>query len=160
MPITYDPILFDPARPADIAGPAANRPLSRLEPVPRLRLGNTGQSRGGDSRQGHLKRQCRLWHQYGIRQARPDPHRRTSWELQTTLVLSHSTGTAAAREAIGAPGPLPQGDQPGARLLRRPPRRDRALLALVNAGSRPHIPAKGSVGASGDLAPLAHMRRP
>lgn len=32
-----------------------------------------------------------------------------------------------------------------------------ALVALVNAGITPWIPAKGSVGASGDLAPLAHM---
>ncbi len=32
-----------------------------------------------------------------------------------------------------------------------------ALIELVNAGICPWIPAKGSVGASGDLAPLAHM---
>ncbi|GLR10484.1 histidine ammonia-lyase [Mixta theicola] len=32
-----------------------------------------------------------------------------------------------------------------------------ALMALVNAQVYPLIPAKGSVGASGDLAPLAHM---
>ncbi|WP_313396593.1 histidine ammonia-lyase [Atlantibacter hermannii] len=32
-----------------------------------------------------------------------------------------------------------------------------ALQALVNAEVWPRIPAKGSVGASGDLAPLAHM---
>ncbi len=32
-----------------------------------------------------------------------------------------------------------------------------ALLALLNAEVYPHIPLKGSVGASGDLAPLAHM---
>jgi histidine ammonia-lyase len=32
-----------------------------------------------------------------------------------------------------------------------------ALLALANAGVYPCIPAKGSVGASGDLAPLSHM---
>ncbi len=31
------------------------------------------------------------------------------------------------------------------------------LVAMVNAGVYPWIPAKGSVGASGDLAPLAHM---
>ena len=31
------------------------------------------------------------------------------------------------------------------------------LIALVNAEVYPHIPLKGSVGASGDLAPLAHM---
>jgi histidine ammonia-lyase len=32
-----------------------------------------------------------------------------------------------------------------------------ALIALVNAGVHPRVPARGSVGASGDLAPLAHL---
>src|SRR6185503_10887645 len=32
-----------------------------------------------------------------------------------------------------------------------------ALLALINAGVHPWVPARGSVGASGDLAPLAHL---
>jgi histidine ammonia-lyase len=32
-----------------------------------------------------------------------------------------------------------------------------ALLALLNHGVHPIVPAQGSVGASGDLAPLAHM---
>ncbi|MDO9497121.1 MAG: histidine ammonia-lyase [Nocardioides sp.] len=31
------------------------------------------------------------------------------------------------------------------------------LLAVHNAGLVPHVPCQGSVGASGDLAPLAHM---
>ena len=31
------------------------------------------------------------------------------------------------------------------------------LVAFLNAGLHPVIPQKGSVGASGDLAPLAHM---
>jgi len=33
----------------------------------------------------------------------------------------------------------------------------RTLLQVFNAGLIPHIPEKGSVGASGDLAPLSHM---
>jgi histidine ammonia-lyase len=32
-----------------------------------------------------------------------------------------------------------------------------ALLALVNRRVRPRVPSRGSVGASGDLAPLAHL---
>src|SRR5580765_5530176 len=32
-----------------------------------------------------------------------------------------------------------------------------ALLALVNARVHPVVPSRGSVGASGDLAPLAHL---
>ncbi len=31
------------------------------------------------------------------------------------------------------------------------------LIAMLNAGVHPRIPAQGSVGASGDLAPLAHL---
>lgn len=34
------------------------------------------------------------------------------------------------------------------------------LLAMLNAGLTPYVPAKGSVGASGDLAPLAHLCLP
>jgi len=32
-----------------------------------------------------------------------------------------------------------------------------ALIALANAGVTPYVPSRGSVGASGDLAPLAHL---
>ena len=32
-----------------------------------------------------------------------------------------------------------------------------ALIALLNARVHPRVPARGSVGASGDLAPLAHL---
>ena len=49
--------------------------------------------------------------------------------LQRSLVLSHAAGVSVIQ----------------------------ALIGLVNAGVTPWIPAKGSVGASGDLAPLAHM---
>jgi histidine ammonia-lyase len=31
------------------------------------------------------------------------------------------------------------------------------LLAVLNAGLVPLVPSQGSVGASGDLAPLSHM---
>ena len=34
------------------------------------------------------------------------------------------------------------------------------LLAVLGAGIVPHVPARGSVGASGDLAPLAHLALP
>lgn len=79
-------------------------------------------------------------------------------ELQTNLVLSHSVGT----------GPLLA--EPVVRLvlalkavsLARGHSGVRweiidALLAMANAGVVPNIPSKGSVGASGDLAPLAHL---
>src|SRR5206468_7892884 len=34
------------------------------------------------------------------------------------------------------------------------------LLACLNRGVVPHVPSRGSVGASGDLAPLAHLALP
>ena len=79
-------------------------------------------------------------------------------ELQRNLVLSHSVGTG---------DPLPDDvvrlilATKAVSLARghsgiRPAIVD-ALLALANANVLPVIPAKGSVGASGDLAPLAHL---
>lgn len=79
-------------------------------------------------------------------------------QLQRNLILSHATGVGeplddgavrlilAAKIAslcVGASGVR-------AELVE-------ALLTLYAAGALPVIPAKGSVGASGDLAPLAHM---
>jgi histidine ammonia-lyase len=79
-------------------------------------------------------------------------------DLQRNLVLSHSVGTG---EPLAAPVvrmilatkavSLARGHS-GVR-----PELVEALLALANAGVMPCIPAKGSVGASGDLAPLAHL---
>jgi histidine ammonia-lyase len=54
-------------------------------------------------------------------------------------------------------GPGHQGREPGARAFGHSPGMVDALLALANADVLPVIPAKGSVGASGDLAPLAHL---
>lgn len=79
-------------------------------------------------------------------------------DLQRRLVVSHAAGT----------GPMLSDDAVHLILLlkinalargfsgiRRPV--IEALVALLNAGVYPRIPSKGSVGASGDLAPLAHM---
>ncbi len=79
-------------------------------------------------------------------------------ELQRNLVLSHSVGIGKllpddvvrlvmATKIIS----LARGHS-GVRLLVI-----ETLLALFNAGVMPCIPEKGSVGASGDLAPLAHL---
>ncbi len=79
-------------------------------------------------------------------------------QLQRNLILSHSVGTGepmsdatvrlvmlmkAASLARGHSGVRPVVID--------------SLLALLNAGIVPRIPAKGSVGASGDLVPLSHM---
>ena len=79
-------------------------------------------------------------------------------ELQRNLVLSHAVGTGAplppgvVRLVLAAKAVSLARGHSGAR-----PELADALLALHNAGLLPRIPAKGSVGASGDLAPLAHL---
>ena len=79
-------------------------------------------------------------------------------ELQRNLILSHSVGTgqllsdAVVRLIVLMKiGSLARGFS-GVRPLIID-----TLIASYNAGIMPAIPAKGSVGASGDLAPLAHM---
>jgi histidine ammonia-lyase len=79
-------------------------------------------------------------------------------ELQVNLVRSHAAGV----------GPLlPEREVRAMMLLRanviakgysgaRPELID-LLLGMLNAGLHPPIPEQGSVGASGDLAPLAHL---
>ncbi|MEO7954053.1 MAG: histidine ammonia-lyase [Polaromonas sp.] len=79
-------------------------------------------------------------------------------ELQRNLVLSHSVGTGeplaanVVRLVLATKAVSLARGHSGVR-----PELVDALLALFNAGMMPVIPAKGSVGASGDLAPLAHM---
>jgi histidine ammonia-lyase len=79
-------------------------------------------------------------------------------QLQTNLILSHAVGTGALLSdavvrliLLTKIGSLARGYS-GVR-----PLIVQTLVALYNAGIMPAIPAKGSVGASGDLAPLAHM---
>ncbi len=78
--------------------------------------------------------------------------------LQRNLVRSHAAGVG---------DPLPVRDVRAAMALRanvlakgysgiRLETLD-ALVALLNAGVHPFVPSRGSVGASGDLAPLAHI---
>jgi histidine ammonia-lyase len=84
------------------------------------------------------------------------PHRLA--ELQVNLVRSH---------AVGVGDLLPEREVRAMMLLRANviakgfsgARADLAdlLLAMLNAGLCPPIPEQGSVGASGDLAPLAHL---
>ncbi|GGM16753.1 histidine ammonia-lyase [Pseudomonas asuensis] len=78
--------------------------------------------------------------------------------LQRNLILSHCTGTGQLLDdaSVGLImvlkiGSLARGFSGITRQVID------ALLALYNARVYPCIPSQGSVGASGDLAPLAHM---
>ncbi|EDM79035.1 histidine ammonia-lyase [Plesiocystis pacifica SIR-1] len=82
-------------------------------------------------------------------------------ELQRNLLRSHAVGV----------GPLFEADVVRALLMLRAhtlalgasgvrPAVPEALLALLSAGLLPVVPRQGSVGASGDLAPLAHLALP
>jgi histidine ammonia-lyase len=79
-------------------------------------------------------------------------------ELQKRLVLSHMCGVGAPLDDVVVrlvlvlkAASLAHGHS-GVQ-----PATIGALLALLHADALPVIPAKGSVGASGDLAPLAHL---
>ncbi|MGY4309563.1 histidine ammonia-lyase [Bradyrhizobium sp. USDA 4369] len=79
-------------------------------------------------------------------------------ELQLKLILSHSVGVGG----LISPGVVRLAMAMKVISLARGcsgvrPALAEALIALFNAGLLPEIPAKGSVGASGDLAPLSHM---
>jgi histidine ammonia-lyase len=79
-------------------------------------------------------------------------------ELQVNLVRSHAAGVG---------DPLPEREVRAMMLLRANviakgftgarPALAELLLAMLNAHLHPPIPEQGSVGASGDLAPLAHL---
>jgi histidine ammonia-lyase len=79
-------------------------------------------------------------------------------ELQANLVRSHAAGVGE---------PLPEPETRAVLLLRANvlaagcsgvrPEVIELLLAMLNARVHPVVPERGSVGASGDLAPLAHV---
>ena len=84
-----------------------------------------------------------------------------SLQLQLNLVRSHAAGT----------GPILEETDVRAMLLARAntlaqgysgvrPIVIQTLLDMLNAGVHPRVPAQGSLGASGDLAPLAHLTLP
>ena len=82
-------------------------------------------------------------------------------QLQRRLILSHASGLGE---------PLDEEAVRGMLLLRANtlarghsgvrPQVVEALIALLDAGVLPVVPSRGSVGASGDLAPLAHLALP
>src|ERR671922_365176 len=82
-------------------------------------------------------------------------------ELQLRLLRSHACGVGEPypREVVRAAmllraNALAKGYS-GARV-----QTVELLIELLNRGVLPHVPSRGSVGASGDLAPLAHLALP
>src|SRR5919199_292863 len=82
-------------------------------------------------------------------------------ELQLRLLRSHACGVGDPypREVVRAAmllraNALAKGNS-GARV-----ETVELLIECLNRGVVPHVPARGSVGASGDLAPLAHLALP
>jgi histidine ammonia-lyase len=81
--------------------------------------------------------------------------------LQENLLMSHAAGVGAAldTEIVRAMLLLRANTLALGHSGCRPELVDR-LLAFLAAGIHPIVPAQGSVGASGDLAPLAHLALP
>ncbi|MHC1720690.1 MAG: histidine ammonia-lyase [Clostridiaceae bacterium] len=82
-------------------------------------------------------------------------------ELQTNIILSHSCGAGALfpKDAVRAiillrANALAKGYS-GVRMETL-----NTLIEMLNKGLHPQIPEKGSLGSSGDLAPLSHMVLP
>lgn len=81
-------------------------------------------------------------------------------DLAREFILSHCAG-------VGPPLPVPF--VRGAMVARAAvlaqglsgcrPEAAEVLVAMLNAGAHPEVPAQGSVGAAGDLAPMAHIAR-
>lgn len=78
--------------------------------------------------------------------------------LQLNLVRSHAAGVGEpmAADEVRAMMAIRANCLAGGQTGVRPSTLD-ALLAVLNAGVIPRVPRRGSVGACGDLAPLAHM---
>jgi histidine ammonia-lyase len=79
-------------------------------------------------------------------------------QLQRNLVRSHAAGTGAPlrEEFVRAAGLLRVSSLAAGHSGIKPETLD-LLVEILNRGVTPVVPCQGSVGASGDLAPLAHM---
>src|ERR671922_1151447 len=105
-------------------------------------------------------------HTYGINTgfgrfvSRSIPEEQTE-ELQLRLLRSHAAGVGEpypeeiVRAAILLRANALAKGTSGARV-----ETVELLLAFLNCGVLPYVPSRGSVGASGDLAPLAHLALP
>ena len=129
-------VTLDPAGADRVAASAAavHAILARGEPVYGINTGFGRSSRtvriaAGDLAQ--LQRAIVLSHAAGVGEPMPVPVARLMLALKLASLAQGASGAAPATIAL--------------------------LAAMLDRGVIPVVPAQGSVGASGDLAPLAHM---
>jgi len=126
---------LDPAcRPAIAESAAAvGRILARHEPVYGINtgFGKLASVRIGDEDLARLQRNIVLSHAAGVGDPMPVPIARLMMALKLASLARGASGVAPATIDL--------------------------LEAMLTKGLVPVVPAQGSVGASGDLAPLAHM---
>jgi histidine ammonia-lyase len=134
-------------RPAALAEPAREKMTKAREVVERAATGAGGHTYGVNTGFGRF-----------VSRSIPTE---LSRELQLRLLRSHACGVGE---------PYPDEVVRAAMLLRANtlakgysgarPEVVELLLECLNRGLVPHVPSRGSVGASGDLAPLAHLALP
>ena len=128
-------VLLDPACHADVAASAAAvaRILAKNEPVYGINtgFGKLASLRISDDDLLTLQRNIVLSHAAGVGEPMPVPIARLMMALKLASLAQGASGVQLATVEL--------------------------LGAMLEQGLTPVIPAQGSVGASGDLAPLAHM---
>ncbi len=128
-------VRLDPASGRRIAESAAavTRILARGEPVYGINtgFGKLASVRIGDDDLARLQRNIVLSHAAGVGEPMPEPIARLMIALKLASLAQGASGVAPATVEM--------------------------LTQLLAKGLTPAIPCQGSVGASGDLAPLAHM---
>jgi histidine ammonia-lyase len=79
-------------------------------------------------------------------------------KLNRNLILSHAVGTGPELESmVVRAAMLIRANTLAAGFSGARPELIENLLAMLNAGLHPSIPSQGSLGSSGDLAPLSHL---
>jgi histidine ammonia-lyase len=128
------PVLDPSCRPAIAESAAAvGRILARHEPVYGINtgFGKLASVKIGDEDLAALQRNIVLSHAAGVGDPMPVPIARLMMALKLASLARGASGVAPATVEL--------------------------LEAMLSKGLVPVVPAQGSVGASGDLAPLAHM---
>jgi histidine ammonia-lyase len=129
------PVALDPACRAKVAASAAavQRILARSEPVYGINtgFGKLAGVRIEPANLARLQRNIVLSHAAGVGEATPVPITRLMMALKLGSLAQGASGVRA--ETIDC------------------------IAAMLDRGVTPVVPSQGSVGASGDLAPLAHM---